>query len=229
MTASKCYVLVADDISVRTHLARHLKQQRPYANQSRLSRAAIFSAVDASLAQPETTYFGLLQIARYDPEVPAEETMKPLHDLVERQSAVHWYHSRPRSKTPRPNNPPSTCETDFAVPEEARSEGHQEFGRIAWSGASSDRVETFGCIHAPCKPTLFRGYSSIASGDVCDDFSGPFCLETFVKDLCIFSLKERRSDVQRGTLGPDLNITDVVLRYTYAPAFEQNSVGSKFQ
>ena len=54
-----------------------------YVNQSGLSRAAIFNAVDASLARLETPYIDLLQIHRFDPSVTPEETMKALHDLVE--------------------------------------------------------------------------------------------------------------------------------------------------
>jgi len=81
--ASKCYGLVANDPSIRTFLSPELKQQQEYINQSGLSRAAIFNAVDASLARLETTYIDLLQIHRHDPETPAEETMKALHDLVQ--------------------------------------------------------------------------------------------------------------------------------------------------
>jgi len=81
--ASKCFGLVADDPGVRTYLAPELKQQAKYVNQSGLSRTAIFNAVDASLVRLETPYLDLLQIHRYDPDVPAEETMKALHDLVQ--------------------------------------------------------------------------------------------------------------------------------------------------
>ncbi|KAF8545947.1 Aldo keto reductase [Imleria badia] len=80
--ASKCFAIVADDFSVRTYLDPEFKNQPRYVNQSGLSRAAIFNAVDASLARLETSYLDLLQIHRFDPDVPAEETMKALHDLV---------------------------------------------------------------------------------------------------------------------------------------------------
>ncbi|EEB89635.1 hypothetical protein MPER_12246 [Moniliophthora perniciosa FA553] len=81
--ASKCFGLVADEVGVRTVLKPELKNARQYVNQSGLSRAAIFNAVDASLERLKTSYIDLLQIHRYDPDVTAEETMKALHDLVQ--------------------------------------------------------------------------------------------------------------------------------------------------
>lgn len=48
-----------------------------------LSRAAIFNAVDASLHRLNTPYIDVLQIHRFDPLVPAVETMRALHDLVQ--------------------------------------------------------------------------------------------------------------------------------------------------
>ena len=83
MIASKCFRLVADDPAVRSRIVPGLDKLPKYVNQRGLSRAAIFNAVDASLARLETPYLDLLQIHRYDPEVPAEEMMKALHDLVE--------------------------------------------------------------------------------------------------------------------------------------------------
>jgi aryl-alcohol dehydrogenase-like predicted oxidoreductase len=47
-----------------------------------LSRQAIFNAVDASLKRLDTPYIDLLQIHRFDPNTPLEETMEALHDLV---------------------------------------------------------------------------------------------------------------------------------------------------
>jgi aryl-alcohol dehydrogenase-like predicted oxidoreductase len=49
---------------------------------SGLSRQAIFTAVEASLARLDTPYLDLLQIHRFDANVPIEETMEALHDLV---------------------------------------------------------------------------------------------------------------------------------------------------
>jgi aryl-alcohol dehydrogenase-like predicted oxidoreductase len=47
-----------------------------------LSRKAIFQQVDASLTRLGTDYVDLYQIHRFDPEVPVEETMEALHDVV---------------------------------------------------------------------------------------------------------------------------------------------------
>ncbi|KAL4886423.1 NADP-dependent oxidoreductase domain-containing protein [Aspergillus karnatakaensis] len=55
---------------------------KDYVNQGGLSRKAIFGAVDASLRRLGTAYIDVLQIHRFDPDVPPEETMKALHDLV---------------------------------------------------------------------------------------------------------------------------------------------------
>jgi aryl-alcohol dehydrogenase-like predicted oxidoreductase len=46
------------------------------------SRTAIFNAVEASLERLGVTYIDL-QIHRFDADVPVEETMKALRDLVQ--------------------------------------------------------------------------------------------------------------------------------------------------
>jgi len=80
---TKCNGLVASDPGTRTIFNPQMRDLPQYVNQSGLSRAAIFNAVDASLIRLKTSYIDLLQIHRFDPRVPIEETMKALHDLVD--------------------------------------------------------------------------------------------------------------------------------------------------
>ncbi len=47
-----------------------------------LSRKAIMEQIDASLTRLGTEYVDLYQIHRFDPDVPVEETMEALHDVV---------------------------------------------------------------------------------------------------------------------------------------------------
>ncbi|KAH8119664.1 Aldo/keto reductase [Phellopilus nigrolimitatus] len=79
---TKCFAVVPEDPSVVPHLHPELRDVRDYVNQCGLSRGAIFSAVDASLARLGTPYVDLLQIHRFDPHTPPAETMRALHDLV---------------------------------------------------------------------------------------------------------------------------------------------------
>lgn len=51
-------------------------------NDSGLSRGHIIAGVEASLRRLGTDYLDLLQVHRWDPETPLEETMRALDDLV---------------------------------------------------------------------------------------------------------------------------------------------------
>ena len=59
-----------------------MTKTKDYVNHVGLSRQAIFQAVDASLKRLGLEYIDLLQIHRFDKDVPIEETMEALHDLV---------------------------------------------------------------------------------------------------------------------------------------------------
>ena len=74
---------MGEDPGLRTiNYAGELPKLKDYVNQAGLSRKAIFNAVDASLKRMGIDYIDLLQIHRFDPNVPIEETMEALHDLV---------------------------------------------------------------------------------------------------------------------------------------------------
>ena len=80
---SKCYGYVGETPDIRSILYRdEMPQLKDYTNQGGLSRAAIFNAVDASLKRLNMDYMDLLQIHRFDPTTPIEETMEALHDLI---------------------------------------------------------------------------------------------------------------------------------------------------
>ncbi|OJD40215.1 aldo-keto reductase [Diplodia corticola] len=79
---TKCFGYVGETPGLSTMQYPQARDTRDYVNQGGLSRAAIFNAVDASLERLQTSYIDVLQIHRFDPEVPVEETMEALHDLV---------------------------------------------------------------------------------------------------------------------------------------------------
>ena len=55
---------------------------RPGPGGSGLSRKAVLEQVDGSLTRLGTDHIDLLQIHRFDPNTPVEETMEALHDVV---------------------------------------------------------------------------------------------------------------------------------------------------
>jgi aryl-alcohol dehydrogenase (NADP+) len=57
-------------------------RMRPGPNGAGLSRKSILQEIDASLTRLGTDYVDLYQIHRFDPQVPVEETMEALHDVV---------------------------------------------------------------------------------------------------------------------------------------------------
>ena len=80
---TKCFGYVGEDPGLRTiQYGKELPQLKDYVNQGGLSRQAIFNAVNASLKRLDMDYIDLLQIHRFDPNTPLEETMEALHDLV---------------------------------------------------------------------------------------------------------------------------------------------------
>ncbi len=64
-------------------------RMRPDPNGRGLSRKAIMSAIDASLKRLGTDYVDLYQIHRWDNEVPIEETLEALHDVVKAGKALY--------------------------------------------------------------------------------------------------------------------------------------------
>ncbi|KAK3942617.1 oxidoreductase [Diplogelasinospora grovesii] len=81
---TKCNFAVGETPEVRAVLfGAQVKASKDYVNRCGLSRAAIFNQVEASLKRLDTPYIDLLQIHRFDPNTPIEETMRALHDLVQ--------------------------------------------------------------------------------------------------------------------------------------------------
>ncbi|KAK4959987.1 hypothetical protein LTR10_002876 [Elasticomyces elasticus] len=80
---TKCSSWVGDSPGSKAYMYREkCGQSKDYVNQGGLSRKAIFSAVQASLKRMDLDYIDILQIHRFDPNTPIEETMAALHDLV---------------------------------------------------------------------------------------------------------------------------------------------------
>ncbi|MEV7084058.1 aldo/keto reductase [Streptomyces sp. NPDC093516] len=68
-----------DEIVLATKVYNRM---RPGPNGGGLSRKAILTELDHSLARLGTDYVDLYQIHRFDPHTPVEETMEALHDVV---------------------------------------------------------------------------------------------------------------------------------------------------
>lgn len=83
MILSKCYFGIADDgTGAQPPVSAVASNDGAWVNRVGLSRKHIFDAVDASVARLGT-YMDVLQIHRLDRNVPREEIMKALNDVVE--------------------------------------------------------------------------------------------------------------------------------------------------
>jgi aryl-alcohol dehydrogenase-like predicted oxidoreductase len=68
-----------EEVQILTKVRQRMRDGR---NGAGLSRVAIMHEIDASLTRLGTDYVDLYQIHRFDPDVPMEETMEALHDVV---------------------------------------------------------------------------------------------------------------------------------------------------
>ncbi|KAH8550893.1 NADP-dependent oxidoreductase domain-containing protein [Umbelopsis sp. PMI_123] len=85
VVATKVFFLCAEDnVTIESYGKDQdwIEQEAGYVNGNGLSRKHIFDSVDASLRRLQLDYIDLLQIHRFDPNTPVEETMEALNDLV---------------------------------------------------------------------------------------------------------------------------------------------------
>lgn len=78
---SKAYAYLGETPAIKTN-ETEFPLTKDYVNQGGLSRNALFNAVDGSLKRLGVDYLDLFQIHRFDPNVPVDETMSALNDLV---------------------------------------------------------------------------------------------------------------------------------------------------
>ena len=88
-----------------------------------LSRAQVFKQIDASLTRLRTDYVDLYQCHRYDPDVPLEETMQALSEIV-RAGKVRWIGFSEWS--------PEQIEAAFAIPGVERFVSSQPQYSLLW-------------------------------------------------------------------------------------------------
>ena len=69
-----------EEVVIATKVHGEMRPSDP--NGKGLSRKAILTEIDHSLRRLGTDYVDLYQIHRYDPDVPIEETLEALHDVV---------------------------------------------------------------------------------------------------------------------------------------------------
>ncbi len=75
-----------DEVVIATKVYMRM---RPGPNGAGLSRKAIMTEIDHSLRRLGTDYVDLYQIHRWDYDVPIEETLEALHDVVKAGKALH--------------------------------------------------------------------------------------------------------------------------------------------
>src|SRR3569833_1020548 len=80
---TKFWGTVGEEKDVRHYYTpKEISESKEYSNAYGCSRQAIFNQVEGSLERLGVDYIDLYQLHRYDPDVPIEETMQALHDLV---------------------------------------------------------------------------------------------------------------------------------------------------
>jgi aryl-alcohol dehydrogenase-like predicted oxidoreductase len=80
---TKCWGAFGDVLELHYFVQDIVSQSKDYVNRHGLPRQAIFYQVDESLRRLGTNYISLLQMHRFDTNVPIEETRKALHDLIQ--------------------------------------------------------------------------------------------------------------------------------------------------